>query len=102
MVDARVTVAGSSRRVARYRTTDLYLNPKRSRSRVRFRVAAAAEGFNCELDITVPPVGSLQPDSEKEWVLTSTISNERISFDSSIERAKRFNFYPYDLPSDVR
>ncbi|KAG0447071.1 hypothetical protein HPP92_028517 [Vanilla planifolia] len=49
---------------------------------------------------SIPPTD--ETTNPQPCTSSSTISDERNSSDSSIERAKRLSFDPYDLPSDVR
>lgn len=49
---------------------------------------------------SIPPTDDMA--NPQPCISSSTISDERNSSDSSIERAKRLSFDPYDLPSDVR
>ncbi|XP_020578622.1 mediator of RNA polymerase II transcription subunit 16 isoform X2 [Phalaenopsis equestris] len=49
---------------------------------------------------SIPPTDDMA--NPQPCTSSSTISDERNSSDSSIERAKRLSFDPYDLPSDVR
>lgn len=49
---------------------------------------------------SIPPTDDMT--NPQPCTSLSTMSEERNSSDSSIERAKRLSFDPYDLPSDVR
>ncbi|PKA60149.1 Mediator of RNA polymerase II transcription subunit 16 [Apostasia shenzhenica] len=49
---------------------------------------------------SIPPTDDMR--NPQPCTSSSTISDERNSSDSSIERTKRLSFDPYDLPSDVR
>ncbi|KAI0520405.1 hypothetical protein KFK09_007877 [Dendrobium nobile] len=49
---------------------------------------------------SIPPTDDMT--NPQPCTSSSTISDEKNSSDSSIERAKRLSFDPYDLPSDVR